>query len=80
MANAKIDENSRYALIVVDADDNEAVLRVTGQNLTNSTPIHVALVDASGDQIVSFGGGSQYVEDAAAAANPTGTVPIPVIS
>jgi len=76
MANAKIDENSRYALIVVDADDNEAVLRVTGQNLTNSTPIHVALVDASGDQIVSFGGGSQYVEDAAAAANPTGTVPI----
>src|SRR3990167_5932932 len=54
MANAKIDENSRYALIVVDADDNEAVLRVTGQNLTNSQPIHVAVVDGTGSQITTF--------------------------
>jgi hypothetical protein len=36
----------------------------------------VAIVDGSGNQITSFGGGTQYTEDAAAAADPVGTVPI----
>lgn len=45
-------------------------------DLTNSNPLTVAIVDGSGDQITSFGGGTQYTEDAAAAANPVGTVPI----
>lgn len=45
-------------------------------DLTNSNPLTVAIVDANGDQITSFGGGTQYTEDAAAAANPVGTVPI----
>ena len=45
-------------------------------DLTNSNPLATAIVDANGDQITSFGGGTQYTEDAAAAANPTGTVPI----
>lgn len=45
-------------------------------DLTNSNPAVVAIVDANGDQITSFGGGTQYTEDAAAAANPVGTVPI----
>lgn len=42
-------------------------------DLTNSNPAAVAIVDANGDQISSFGGGTQYTEDAAAAANPVGT-------
>lgn len=42
-------------------------------DLTNSNPAAVAIVDANGDQITSFGGGTQYTEDAAAAANPVGT-------
>lgn len=42
-------------------------------DLTNSNPAVVAIVDANGDQITSFGGGTQYTEDAAAAANPVGT-------
>jgi hypothetical protein len=42
-------------------------------DLTNSNPIATAIVDANGDQITSFGGGTQYTEDAAAAANPIGT-------
>lgn len=42
-------------------------------DLTNSNPLTVAIVDGSGDQITSFGGGTQYTEDAAAAANPVGT-------
>jgi hypothetical protein len=45
-------------------------------NLTNSKPIPVGIVDGDGTQITSFGGGTQYTEDAAAAANPVGTVPI----
>lgn len=36
----------------------------------------VAIEDGAGGQITSFGGGTQYTEDAAAAANPVGTVPI----
>lgn len=36
----------------------------------------VAVVDASGNQITSFGGGTEYTEDAAAAANPTGAAVI----
>lgn len=47
-------------------------------DLTNSNPLTVAIVDGSGDQITSFGGGTQYTEDAAAAANPVGTAMIGV--
>ena len=42
-------------------------------DLSSSNPLTVAIVDGSGDQITSFGGGTQYTEDAAAAANPVGT-------
>lgn len=35
--------------------------------------VRAHLVDASGSAISSFGGGTQYTEDAAAAADPTGT-------
>jgi len=45
-------------------------------DLTNNNPLAVALVDLNGDQISSFGGGTQYTEDAAAAADPVGTIPI----
>jgi hypothetical protein len=42
-------------------------------DLTNTNPLAVAIVDGDGTQITSFGGGTQYTEDAAAAANPVGT-------
>lgn len=42
-------------------------------DLTNHNPLTVAIVDTNGDQISSFGGGTQYTEDAVAAANPVGT-------
>lgn len=45
-------------------------------DLASANPLAVAILDGSGDQITSFGGGTQYTEDAAAAANPVGTVPI----
>lgn len=45
---------------------------VTGFNLTNSVPAAVAIVDASGNQITSFGGGVQYATGTAVP-TPTGT-------
>jgi hypothetical protein len=42
-------------------------------DLTNSNPAAVAIVDGNGDQITSFGGGTQY-SDGDADADPTGTV------
>jgi hypothetical protein len=41
--------------------------------MTSTRAIHVNLRDNSGNE-VSVGGGTQYTEDAAAAANPVGTV------
>jgi len=45
----------------------------TIRNLAANDALNVAIVDGAGDQITSFGGGTQYTEDAAAAANPIGT-------
>lgn len=49
-------------------------LTATLLDLTNSDPLTVAIVDGTGTQITSFGGGTQYVGDAPATATPTGTV------
>ncbi len=45
---------------------------ITGFSLTNSLPAAVAIVDGSGNQITSFGGGTQYASGATVA-TPTGT-------
>lgn len=52
-----------------------AIAGVTGTifDLTNSNPLATQIVDASGDAITSFGGGTQYTEDLAAAGDPVGT-------
>lgn len=47
----------------------QATVRDTG----TTDSLNVAIVDASGNQITSFGGGTQYTEDDAAPANPVGT-------
>jgi hypothetical protein len=46
---------------------------VTGFALTNSKAIAIAIVDGNGNQITSFGGGTQY-SDGVTQATPTGTV------
>jgi hypothetical protein len=53
-------------------DGSNAALKATVLDLTNSNPVTTAIVDSSGNQITSFGGGTEVTEDAAAAANPTG--------
>ncbi len=49
---------------------NIASVRDTG----SSDSLNVAIVDASGNQITTFGGGSQYVEDVASAGGETMTL------
>src|SRR3990167_8804610 len=48
-------------------------IEATVFDYTNSNPLAVSIRDANGDIIASFGGGTQYTEDDAAAANPVGT-------
>ena len=49
-------------------------------DLTNSNPLWVAVTDANGDQITSFGGGTQYNADSIAGAADTGNVLLAVRS
>lgn len=53
-------------------DGVSASIKATVFDYTNSNPIAARLTDLNGDY-VSVGGGTQYVEDAAPPADPTGT-------
>lgn len=66
-------QTGTWSVSLTDGTDTADIL-----DLTNSNPLTVAIVDTNGDQIASFGGGTQYTEDAAAAANPVGTALIMV--
>lgn len=53
-------------------DGASDAIKATVLDLAGANPLTVALVDAAGAQVTSFGGGTEYTEDAAAAANPVG--------
>lgn len=59
---------NRWPVQLTDGTDSVTVLNLAGED-----PLAVAIVDGSGSQITSFGGGTQYTEDAVAAADPLGT-------
>lgn len=61
--------------LVVEAS---ITLGATIFDLINSDPLAVAIVDSSGDQITSFGGGTQYAEDSAHVSGDTGTMALAV--
>jgi hypothetical protein len=52
----------------------DGTLTATVRDTGASDSLNVAIVDGSGNQITSFGGGTQYAGDAAATSTPTGTV------
>ena len=54
----------------------DGVDTATVRDVTAAKALDVSIVDGAGAQITSFGGGTQYTEDAAAAADPVGTAPI----
>jgi len=43
-------------------DGVDTAIKATVKDLTNSNPVTVAITDGNGDQITSFGGGTQYTE------------------
>lgn len=54
---------------ITDGTDDATIRDVTG-----AKALDVAIVDGSGNQITSFGGGTQYAVDGALGSTPTGTV------
>lgn len=58
-------------------DGVSSSIKATVLDLTNSNPLAVSVRDSNGD-LASLGGGTQYTEDDAAAANPVGTALIMV--
>lgn len=68
---ASIDPNQHKGLILLNSITGNALV-ATGLSLTNSQPMHVAIVDSSGSQITSFGGGTQYLDGGTPPAHPTG--------
>lgn len=64
------------AVILVRADTPAGIASADGDNVaqrgTDYGAAYVQVVDSSGSFVDTFGGGTQYTEDAAAAANPTG--------
>lgn len=55
----------------VNVQIGDGILQATVRDTGASDSLNVSIVDASGNQITSFGG-TQYTEDAAAAADPVG--------
>lgn len=54
-------------------DGVSSSIKATVKDLVNSNPLTTAIVDANGDQITSFGGGTQY-NDGSARGSATGTL------
>ena len=57
---------------------HDGTTKATVRDLTSNDALNVAVVDATGAQITSFGGGTQYAVDAALGATPTGTLAIAI--
>lgn len=71
-----VDAGGEAATVTGGKLDVNATASLAGETLPvagATTGVAVAIVDGSGNQITSFGGGTQYTEDAVAAANPVGT-------
>lgn len=69
-ANADRDQN-RVTSMLVDLSGSPLV--VSGFSLSGIGAAAVAIVDGSGNQITSFGGGTQYTDAASAPTHPIGT-------
>lgn len=67
-------------LTVSHTDDSikigDGINTATIRDLATNDALNVAIVDAAGAHITSFGGGTQYTEDAVAAADPVGNAVI----
>ncbi|RPI85377.1 MAG: hypothetical protein EHM42_06765, partial [Planctomycetaceae bacterium] len=60
------------------ASIHDGTTKATVRELGTNDALNVALCDGSGNQVVSFGGGSQYAEDAGHSSGDTGTMALAV--
>lgn len=72
MGQSIFDANRTKTLLAVSTISSTTPVAITGTVLTDATALSVAIVDGNGDQITSFGGGTQYA-NGDAVATPTGT-------
>lgn len=77
MAEEKRTQNFVPSLVIYD-DAGDTTRPVTGLNLTNATTVDVSIVDGDGNQVTSFGGGTQYDEDTQHTTGDKGTVALVV--
>lgn len=69
IAGIVTNDNGRTQIVDVGGSVRANVI-----DLSTYNALAVAIVDGNGDQITSFGGGTQYTEDAVAATDPVGTM------
>lgn len=65
VTDGKLDVNATVSATITGSAIEDGVsssIKATVKDLTNSNPLTVAVTDANGDQITSFGGGTQYTE------------------
>lgn len=72
MADAGRDNNRNTTLLVQSSSVATTTLNLTATPIASVNPLNVAIVDGSGVQVTSFGGGTQYTDAGTAPANPIG--------
>lgn len=72
--NNILNVNATFSASAIALQDGaNSSIKATVLSLTDSKPLTVAIVNGTGDQITSFGGGTQYT-NGSSQATPTGTV------
>lgn len=83
-SQARINPSASISASISGADgaivDGDSAVRADVFDLTNSNPLATQIVDANGDAITSFGGGTQVNEDAVASSGTAGTIAMVVRS
>jgi hypothetical protein len=72
--NATVVQSTAASLLATVNNRDGAGNALTSAARGSERALSVQLVDASGNQVTSFGGGTQYTEDGASAGGETGTV------
>lgn len=76
-ATGALSTSATFSASSIALNDGAATTRKASVlGLTDANPLTVAIVDANGDQIASFGGGTQYTDGGATPTHPVGTMPI----
>ena len=70
MSEAKRDQNRVPSIITVSSIDGFTTKPATYTPITGVDPVNMAIVDGSGNQVTSFGGGTEYTDGGVPPAHP----------